>query len=170
MKKHLPNILSLIRMGLIIPIIFFFVHQSFSLVAISILIALLTDFADGYLARKWEAESNLGRILDPLSDKLIMAASCAGLLITGKMPLWFFLAVLFRDICILLLSTIFRKRVNEVPEADIFGKFYFVGTIIIILLVLVDFPPALSAGYYVATTALLVSSLSYIMKLIHFIK
>jgi cardiolipin synthase len=76
--KNLPNILTAIRIG-VIPIIiltFYFddaviAHQ---LSAFLFLIACITDFLDGYLARKFHLESNLGKMLDPIADKILIGA------------------------------------------------------------------------------------------------
>jgi cardiolipin synthase len=74
--KQLPNTLTLIRI-VIIPIIiltFYFDDKIFShrLAAILFLIAGITDFFDGYLARKYNLHSNFGRMLDPIADKLLV--------------------------------------------------------------------------------------------------
>ena len=76
--KHLPNILTAVRIG-VIPIIvltFYFddatiAHQ---LSAFLFLIACITDFFDGYLARKFDIESNLGKMLDPIADKILVGS------------------------------------------------------------------------------------------------
>ena len=76
--RHLPNILTIIRIGAI-PIIiltFYFndrviAHQ---LAAFLFLIACATDFFDGYIARKFQLESNLGKMLDPIADKLLVGS------------------------------------------------------------------------------------------------
>ena len=76
--KHLPNILTALRIG-VIPIIvltFYFddatiAHQ---LSAFLFLIACITDFFDGYIARKFHLESNLGKMLDPIADKILVGA------------------------------------------------------------------------------------------------
>lgn len=76
--KHLPNILTIIRI-LVIPIIviaFYFDDKviSHQISAILFLIAALTDLLDGYLARKYNLETNLGRLMDPIADKLLVGA------------------------------------------------------------------------------------------------
>ena len=76
--KHLPNILTAVRIG-VIPIIvltFYFDDAVFAhqLSAFLFLIACITDFFDGYLARKFNLESNLGKMLDPIADKILIGA------------------------------------------------------------------------------------------------
>ena len=76
--KHLPNILTTIRIG-VIPIIvltFYFddVVVAHQLSAFLFLIACITDFFDGYLARQFNTESNLGKMLDPIADKILVGS------------------------------------------------------------------------------------------------
>lgn len=74
MMKHLPNILTLGRIGLL-PIIIglFFMAQPMAALALYI-IASLTDFLDGWLARKMKVVSEFGTFLDPIADKIFVAA------------------------------------------------------------------------------------------------
>jgi cardiolipin synthase (CMP-forming) len=77
MKKYLPNILTISRI-LVIPILissFYMEGRLYHLVAAGLfLFASVTDFVDGYLARIFKAQSSLGRFLDPIADKLLVAA------------------------------------------------------------------------------------------------
>jgi cardiolipin synthase len=85
MKKRLPNILTYSRI-LVIPLIvfvFLYIKGDISnwLCALLFLYAGITDFFDGYLARAWHAHSNLGKFLDPIADKLLVA-TCLMLLVS----------------------------------------------------------------------------------------
>ena len=76
--KNVPNILTTIRIIIIPTIIFSFyfgdsaINRQIS--GLLFLIAIITDFLDGYVARKYNSESNLGRILDPMADKILVSS------------------------------------------------------------------------------------------------
>lgn len=80
LKKHIPNALCLFRIGLIVLFIpaFLCIDPIFS--ASIFMIAALTDWLDGYLARSWNVQSELGAFLDPVADKMMIA--CALIFLT----------------------------------------------------------------------------------------
>ncbi len=104
MKKQLPNLLTYSRI-LVIPalaVVFLYVHGIVSdwVCALLFLYAGITDFFDGYLARAWHAHSNLGKFLDPIADKLLVATSLMLLVHTGRADIWPALAILCREILV----------------------------------------------------------------------
>jgi len=89
---NLPNILSLLRIALIPVLIgcYFLPYETASIWAtIVFVIASLTDWLDGYLARKWNQTSAFGAFLDPVADKLIVAIALV--LVLFKTPEWYVL-------------------------------------------------------------------------------
>lgn len=104
MKKQLPNILTYSRI-LIIPLlvlVFLYLDGNISnwLCAILFLYASITDFFDGYLARAWHAHSNLGKFLDPIADKLLIATSLMLLVGHHRAAMLPSLAILCREILV----------------------------------------------------------------------
>jgi len=89
---NIPNILSLLRIALIpvLIVVFLLPYQSASTWAtIIFVVAALTDWLDGYLARKWDQTSPFGAFIDPVADKLIVAVALV--LVLYKTPAWYIL-------------------------------------------------------------------------------
>ena len=104
MKKQIPNILTYSRI-LIIPVIvlvFLYCNQPLAnfLSAMLFLYASITDFFDGYLARAWHAHSNLGKFLDPIADKLLIATCLMLLVNADRAPILPSIAILCREILV----------------------------------------------------------------------
>ncbi|MCX5894724.1 MAG: CDP-diacylglycerol--glycerol-3-phosphate 3-phosphatidyltransferase [Proteobacteria bacterium] len=101
---NIPNLLTLFRI-VVIPCFFvlflYFPTKSFSLLA-SILFAMasLTDFLDGYIARRWKLETSLGKFLDPLADKLLVAVALIMLIPLGRVPPWMVAVIIGREILV----------------------------------------------------------------------
>ena len=98
----IPNILTLSRIFLIFPSIYFLEKSEFLIASLLILIVLLTDFFDGYLARKLNQTSYLGAILDPVADKLVVIAFFTYLFFVDLASPIYFCIILTRDILQLL--------------------------------------------------------------------
>lgn len=104
MKKNLPNILTISRIT-VIPLIvltFYLGDNSFvrKCATALFLFASITDFLDGYLARIWSLQSKLGRVLDPIADKLLVASIILMLLHFRKIDLLPSIAIICREILV----------------------------------------------------------------------
>jgi len=71
LKKNMPNVLSTIRLGMALALPFVFLNTSLLNTLIFYLVGDATDAIDGYLARKWKAQSKYGKFVDPIADKLL---------------------------------------------------------------------------------------------------
>jgi cardiolipin synthase len=94
----LPNILSMIRLALVpVFLVLLLVHQD--LWAILVLaFASITDYLDGFFARRLNQFTRLGQLLDPAADRLYIFATLIGLTIAGHIPLWLALIIISRDL------------------------------------------------------------------------
>jgi cardiolipin synthase len=106
--RHLPNVICLIRLGLIWPIVVT-LHAGRYVPALALFMAAaVSDGLDGYLAKRFDWTSELGKILDPVADKLLLVTvfvECAWL---GLAPWWLTAAVVARDVLIGLGALTFR--------------------------------------------------------------
>jgi cardiolipin synthase len=90
---------------------------------IIVLIAYITDWLDGWIARATNSESRYGKMLDPIGDKLIAVVVSLILLINGLFPLYLFLTIVIRDLGISIGGLYAIKRKNLLANPNIVGKF-----------------------------------------------
>lgn len=127
MKKNfnISNTLSVLRLLLVIPIAILLLDgenssRYFALTLIAIAIA--SDWLDGYFARKYNQVSDLGKILDPLADKIAIGVIAAILVIQGAVPFWLMVALILRDLIILAGGLYIKKVKNIIPQSNLLGK------------------------------------------------
>ena len=129
MSKHIPNIITSIRIALL-PFVYLFYLTDFvpysQYIAIAIfIIAAATDFLDGMIARKFNLVSNVGKMLDPIADKMLSYTGLFLIIVTDILPLWACVVIYFinlcRDFAIDCLRMIAATK-GTVLAANIFGK------------------------------------------------
>lgn len=122
----LPNLLTLLRVFLL-PFIFYFLlkdtRSDFIIALILMGVAYFSDIIDGWVARKLHQESDLGKILDPLVDKLAIGAIAIYTVIYKEFPLWVLVLILTKDILTLLGGWYLLKRRKVVPQPNKWGKY-----------------------------------------------
>ena len=145
-KDNIPNILTCFRIFLV-PIFIFYllIEQNYLIAFIIFIIAALTDWGDGYFARKFNSVTSFGIFFDPLADKLlVLSAFCSFLYIdslNGSVHLWMIAIILFRDISITLLRIIISLKKDCVLVTSKIAKlktFLQLATIIFTLICLMS--------------------------------
>lgn len=128
--RTVPNLLSLLRLALV-PVFLVLILSGSNVLAIFVLIvASVTDYLDGYFARKLNQETRLGQLLDPAADRLYIFATLIGLTIVGYIPLWLPLIVIGRDLLLLFTYPILASRgygplpVHYLGKAGTFALLY----------------------------------------------
>ncbi len=125
---NIPNTLSVMRMILIIPIFFLIInHKSgtyFLLIAVYFF-SILFDFLDGYIARRYSMETDLGKILDPVADKSLIFFILIALTIKTDFPIWITIPIFARDFLILLASFFIYKKSKKIKPSVTTGKIAF---------------------------------------------
>ena len=164
------NLLSLSRALLIIPFVYVMLAQapwSRFWGGVIIAVGAVTDNLDGRIARHYHQETEWGRILDPLADKLGLAAGGLVFLYLGLIPLWFVVALLTRDALIFFGGIYLKARQGVVLPSHPLGK-WAVGIICLTLLVIVYGPPGplVTALLWASTGMLLVSFVFYVHRFI----
>lgn len=137
------NALSAARVLLVVPIAVLLLEGTASSrmwAAAIIVLAVATDFLDGFFARRLHQVSELGKIIDPLADKIAVAAVGVILVIEGAVPLWYVALVLVRDLVILTGGVIIRSRKQIIPQSNWPGKIAVTAIALVMLLAVVDLP------------------------------
>lgn len=122
----IPNLLSFFRILLIPVFVFAFIatgDDSISLWPLLILILSgLTDLLDGYIARKYNQISDLGKMLDPVADKLTQIAACACLAMRYKQLFILLFIYITKELIMIIGGLVQLKRGKVVPSAKWYGK------------------------------------------------
>jgi cardiolipin synthase (CMP-forming) len=98
--RHVPNALTLLRFLLIPVVVALLAQRGYGAAFVVFFVSALSDFADGVIARRWNARTRFGAIADPLADKLTMLAVTFMLAVQGLLPLWLVAAIVLRDMVI----------------------------------------------------------------------
>jgi cardiolipin synthase len=142
---NLPNFLTMVRF-LLIPVylmVFFSDLSGRMYWALGILLlAGLTDVVDGYLARRNKQVTELGIMLDPLADKLMMIAVFLSLLFSGKISVGAAAAILFRDLAMIVCSAFFHLRGKKTVPANLLGKMTTVLFYVVLVMLMFGLPHA----------------------------
>jgi cardiolipin synthase (CMP-forming) len=132
--RWLPNIVTVVRIALVIPVAWCIIHGEHEIAFTLIIIAGISDALDGLLAKTFGWITDLGTILDPLADKLFMAGCFIAALWVGLIPLWITVIVIARDAIIVGGASIYRWQVGDFkPQPSVLSK---VNTFLQIMLVL----------------------------------
>jgi cardiolipin synthase len=110
--RHIPNLISLVRILLVIPVAWALATGRYGLSFILFAAAALSDAADGFLARHFAWQSELGGILDPIADKLLLATLFLTLAYVGLVPAWLTATVVARDMIIVGGAIAYRWHVG----------------------------------------------------------
>jgi len=114
---NIPNLLTLVRLALIPVVAYFLATEAYRIALPIFLVAALTDFADGYIARRFKLVSSLGAMLDPIADKLNMLVATVLLAWQGLLPLWLAVAIVTRDIVIVAGALAYRMAIGPIKIA-----------------------------------------------------
>jgi cardiolipin synthase len=141
LKKNIPNILSALRI-LSVPIFLYFYFSNTKnhlIVACTVfVIAGLTDVIDGFIARRFNLITSLGKILDPLADKLVQTGVLVALTISRILPIPIVAIFVAKELFTLIGSLLIYKKRAFITVSNVFGKlstlsFYFSMAIIMLL-------------------------------------
>jgi len=106
--SSLPNLICILRMLLAIPVVWLMVHGHFGWTMALFLVAAISDGLDGYLAKRYDWTSEVGKVLDPVADKLLLVSVVITLTLLGLVPLWLAVIVVLRDLVIGIGAAVYK--------------------------------------------------------------
>ena len=170
MKMNIANKLTLLRI-IMIPIFMFLVLEGLSFWAFVVFaIASLTDFLDGYLARKYNLITNFGKFMDPLADKLLVTSALICFVQLGMVNAWVVVIILSREFIVSIFRAIAAAE-GIVIAASWWGKAKTISQMfMVIVLLLGNYPfrligiPVDQILVVVATVLTIISGYDYIVK------
>lgn len=141
---NIPNAITSIRILLVPALVYLLLRGDFERAIWLFLAAGLSDALDGFIARRFNLATRLGAILDPIADKLLVVSSVIVLARLGHLPWWLALAVVARDVVIVVGAIAFYLRFGSLEMApSIPSKLNTFVQIALILLVLCQLTEAL---------------------------
>ena len=176
---NLPNSLAFFRI-LLAPLMFFMlvnapgiftqIHISWInyFAALIFVIASVTDFFDGYIARRWDQKTKLGAILDPLADKMLILAAFLGLMMLGRASAWAVYLILIREFFITGFRVVMASDGVEVA-ASMAGKVKTVSQMFAVGFLLMSWPGG-KLLLWIAVALTLYSGFEYIFAYVKAMK
>jgi len=161
-----PNVLSLSRLVLLPLFIWALATPGYLwLAGVLLLWGVLSDVADGYLARKLDQQSEWGRLLDPVADKLTLGVALGYCYVARDLPLWVLLLVVGRDLAILLLARVLADRAGRLPASIMVGRLAALSLGLLAIVYVLEVDPLKRPMLAVSVFLLFLSSLMYARRL-----
>ena len=169
--RHLPNALTILRLLMAVPIAVLVIAHEGTWAMSLFIIAGLSDGLDGWLAKRYHWQSQLGGWLDPLADKTLVLSVCIALAIHGDLPFWLLGLIILRDLVIVAGAITFHFKfapLHAVPT--LIGKLTMVALITMVVALLwrnVDGPISvwlIDGLTYLVAALLLVSGFDYVRR------
>lgn len=174
---NVPNILSIFRMFLVPVFIFVFFSDEPHAIAYAAgvyALAGFTDVLDGFIARRFNLITKLGKILDPLADKLMTITVFICICVRGIIPWWVILLIFAKDLLLIIGGIKMYQEVSGVFASNVFGKaatvFLVLGGIAMMLFSSVIHPAFKTAFNIVAIAMSFLAFFSYLRQYINFKK
>jgi CDP-diacylglycerol--glycerol-3-phosphate 3-phosphatidyltransferase len=167
----LSNSISFLRIFLAIPTVLFFLDGNLAATATLMSFAYITDLLDGYVARKTNTISEFGKAIDPVADKIFVAALILAMVSRNMVPLWFVLIVIGKDVLIMLGVLVTRRKIGAVLPSNYWGKAAVLLTIICLFLAVCGVSQGILVFGWIASTALItISFFIYVVRALKLVR
>jgi len=173
----ISNGISFLRFLLVIPLWFLLDNyntENVRYITFALCIfAASTDILDGYLARKLNQVTEVGKIIDPLADKTAMAVIVIKLFMIGEISPFYFFTIILRDLIIFIGGIFVAKQLGKVLPSNKLGKItvLFIGSVVLLILIGLNRDNWIFQFIYYSSIVLMFTSLfAYIYRAMEFIK
>jgi cardiolipin synthase (CMP-forming) len=137
-RRQLPNLITGLRILLVVPIAWTLAQLRFEATIVLFAVAAMSDAADGFLAKRFGWQSDLGAALDPIADKLLLATVFVTLAYLGLIPWWLMAVAVARDLIIVLGAITYRLCIGPIQgHPSIVSKLNTLAQVAFILAVIV---------------------------------
>ena len=170
---NLPNRLTLFRVILIPFFVFFLLAPYFTgygnYIAVAVfIVASITDFLDGHIARKCNLVTNFGKFMDPLADKLLVCSALICLIELDRLPAWIVIIIIAREFIISGFRLIASDN-GVVIAASYWGKFKTTFQMLMVIVLILDIPHPVFYWLgviltYISLALTVISLIDYIVK------
>ena len=170
---NLPNKLTILR-TLMIPVFLFFLLTDYAgdyskwIAVVVFILASLTDFLDGHIARKYNLVTNFGKFMDPLADKLLVCSALICLIALDRIPAWIVIVIISREFIISGFRLIAADN-GVVIAASYWGKFKTASQMVTVILLVLNIQNTVftvlgTVFIYISLVLTVVSLIDYIAK------
>ena len=165
---NLPNKLTVLRVIMIPFFVFFYLTGYVYLADIIFIVASLTDLADGKIARKYNLVTNFGKFMDPLADKLLVAAALICFVEVNRIPAWIVLIIISREFIISGFRLVAAEG-GKVIAAGYWGKIKTAVTMVTIVFMIPNFGGIFFGAFWIYPLELILVYASLILTVVSLI-
>jgi cardiolipin synthase len=168
---NLANLITIGRLLLVVPLVWLIVNDHVQAAFWVFVVAGISDALDGYIAKTFDRKTDLGAILDPLADKVLLDGIYAALAISGHLPIWLACLVIGRDVLIVIgvilirrRDPVFRVRPLKVGKVNTFAQIVLAATALAIWGGVADVQDLVQPMVWAVAAMTLVSGASYVVQ------
>jgi Phosphatidylglycerophosphate synthase len=131
--RQFPNLVSLSRIIFGFLLISSLIHKEIFMFWISMILTVISDALDGFLARKLNAVSDLGKVLDHVVDKGLILSSSFVLSLFYGLPFWIFFLLLFREILTIAVALYVKIKTGYFPSSNPIGRLFGISSTLVLI-------------------------------------
>ncbi|MCD6449328.1 MAG: CDP-diacylglycerol--glycerol-3-phosphate 3-phosphatidyltransferase [Thermotogaceae bacterium] len=131
----MANFISFLRMFLLVPVGILLYNNSYTAALWVFVVAALSDWLDGFIARKTNAVTETGKVIDQIADKVLITSTMIFLVDLKQLPVWLVVAVVWRDTMVSA-TRILAAKMGFIIAANMFGKAKTVSQMVLLILIL----------------------------------